>query len=69
MLVGVNFWCCGVLLIGIGVGVVVVLWLVLFEEWVGLLVVCSKGIDFVMIVMVVVVMVYIVFMIDLLGIG
>ncbi|KAN61265.1 DUF3017 domain-containing protein, partial [Mycobacterium tuberculosis] len=47
ILAGVNFWRRGALLIGIGVGVAAVLRLVLSEERAGLLVVRSKGIDFV----------------------
>ncbi|KAF3414798.1 DUF3017 domain-containing protein, partial [Mycobacterium tuberculosis] len=47
VLAGANFWRRGALLIGIGVGVAAVLRLVLSEERAGLLVVRSKGIDFV----------------------
>ncbi|TWS60209.1 DUF3017 domain-containing protein, partial [Mycobacterium tuberculosis] len=59
ILAGVNFWRRGALLIGIGVGVAAVLRLVLSEERAGLLVVRSKGIDFVTTVTVAAAMVYI----------
>nr|WP_057332009.1 DUF3017 domain-containing protein [Mycobacterium tuberculosis] len=69
MLAGVNFWRRGALLIGIGVGVAAVLRLVLSEERAGLLVVRSKGIDFVTTVTVAAAMVYIASTIDPLGTG
>ncbi len=59
VLAGANFWRRGALLIGIGVGVAAVLRLVLSEERAGLLVVRSKGIDFVTTVTVAAAMVYI----------
>ncbi|WP_055382354.1 DUF3017 domain-containing protein, partial [Mycobacterium tuberculosis] len=68
-LAGVNFWRRGALLIGIGVGVAAVLRLVLSEERAGLLVVRSKGIDFVTTVTVAAAMVYIASTIDPLGTG
>ncbi len=58
VLAGANFWRRGALLIGIGVGVAAVLRLVLSEERAGLLVVRSKGIDFVTTVTVAAAMVY-----------
>ncbi|QOM48957.1 DUF3017 domain-containing protein [Mycobacterium tuberculosis] len=69
ILAGVNFWRRGALLIGIGVGVAAVLRLVLSEERAGLLVVRSKGIDFVTTVTVAAAMVYIASTIDPLGRG
>ncbi|WGJ94708.1 DUF3017 domain-containing protein [Mycobacterium tuberculosis] len=69
ILAGVNFWRRGALLIGIGVGVAAVLRLVLSEERAGLLVVRSKGIDFVTTVTVAAAMVYIASTIDPLGTG
>ncbi|CMR83521.1 Conserved membrane protein of uncharacterised function [Mycobacterium tuberculosis] len=69
VLAGANFWRRGALLIGIGVGVAAVLRLVLSEERAGLLVVRSKGIDFVTTVMVAAAMVYIASTIDPLGTG
>ncbi|BAX29060.1 MULTISPECIES: DUF3017 domain-containing protein [Mycobacterium tuberculosis complex] len=69
VLAGVNFWRRGALLIGIGVGVAAVLRLVLSEERAGLLVVRSKGIDFVTTVTVAAAMVYIASTIDPLGTG
>ncbi|KBQ30620.1 transmembrane protein [Mycobacterium tuberculosis XTB13-182] len=69
ILAGVNFWRRGALLIGIGVGVAAVLRLVLSEERAGLLVVRSKGIDFVTTVTVGAAMVYIASTIDPLGTG
>ncbi|WP_234886572.1 DUF3017 domain-containing protein [Mycobacterium tuberculosis] len=66
---GANFWRRGALLIGIGVGVAAVLRLVLSEERAGLLVVRSKGIDFVTTVTVAAAMVYIASTIDPLGTG
>ncbi|CKR10820.1 DUF3017 domain-containing protein [Mycobacterium tuberculosis] len=69
ILAGVNFWRRGALLIGIGVGVAALLRLVLSEERAGLLVVRSKGIDFVTTVTVAAAMVYIASTIDPLGTG
>ncbi|CKQ99949.1 DUF3017 domain-containing protein [Mycobacterium tuberculosis] len=69
VLAGANFWRRGALLIGIGVGVAAVLRLVLSEERAGLLVVRSKGIDFVTTVRVAAAMVYIASTIDPLGTG
>ncbi|WP_444511665.1 DUF3017 domain-containing protein, partial [Pseudomonas aeruginosa] len=69
VLAGANFWRRGALLIGIGVGVAAVLRLVLSEERAGLLVVRSKGIDFVTTVTVAAAMVYIASTIDPLGTG
>ncbi|MEQ0683833.1 DUF3017 domain-containing protein [Mycobacterium tuberculosis] len=69
VLAGANFWRRGALLIGIGVGVAAVLRLVLSEERAGLLVVRSKGIDFVTTVTVSAAMVYIASTIDPLGTG
>ncbi|WP_324666609.1 Conserved transmembrane protein [Mycobacterium canetti] len=69
ILAGVNFWRRGALLIGIGVGVAAVLRLVLSEERAGLLVVRSKGIDFVTTATVAAAMVYIASTIDPLGTG
>ncbi|WP_075923233.1 DUF3017 domain-containing protein [Mycobacterium tuberculosis] len=73
VLAGANFWRRGALLIGIGVGVAAVLRLVLSEEraglLAGLLVVRSKGIDFVTTVTVAAAMVYIASTIDPLGTG
>ncbi len=69
VLVGANFWRRGALLIGIGVGVAAVLRLVLPEERAGLLVVRSKGIDFMTTATVAAAMVYIAWTIDPLGTG
>ncbi|CKQ96458.1 Conserved membrane protein of uncharacterised function [Mycobacterium tuberculosis] len=69
VLAGANFWRRGALLIGIGVGVAAVLRLGLSEERAGLLVVRSKGIDFVTTVTVAAAMVYIASTIDPLGTG
>jgi Protein of unknown function (DUF3017) len=69
VLVGANFWRRGSLLIGIGVGVAAVLRLVLPDERAGLLVVRSKGVDFVTTATVATAMVYIAFTIDPLGTG
>ncbi len=69
VLVGANFWRRGSLLIGIGVGVASVLRLVLSEERAGLLVVRSKGIDFMTTASVTAAMVYIASTIDPLGTG
>jgi DUF3017 family protein len=62
-----NFWRRGALLIGIGVGVASLLRLVLSDERAGLLVVRSKGIDFVTTATVAATMVYIAWTIDPLG--
>ena len=67
VLVGANFWRRGALLIGIGVGVAAILRLVLSEERAGLLVVRSRGIDFVTTATVAAAMVYIASTIDPLG--
>jgi len=67
VLVAANFWRRGSLLIGIGVGVASILRLVLSEERAGLLVVRSKGIDFVTTATVAAAMVYIASTIDPLG--
>ena len=69
VLVGANFWRRGSLLIGIGVGVAAVLRLVLSEDRAGLLVVRSKGIDFMTTATVGAAMVYIAWTIDPLGTG
>jgi len=69
VLVGANFWRRGALLIGIGVGVAAVLRLLLPEERAGLLVVRSKGIDFVTTAVFGAAMVYIAWTIDPLGTG
>ncbi|HEX4559649.1 MAG TPA: DUF3017 domain-containing protein [Mycobacterium sp.] len=66
-LVGANFWRRGSLLIGIGVGVASVLRLLLSEERAGLLVVRSKGTDFMTTAMVGAAMIYIASTIDPLG--
>ncbi|WP_374022728.1 DUF3017 domain-containing protein [Mycobacterium sp. HNNTM2301] len=68
-LVGANFWRRGSLLIGIGVGLAAALRLVLPDERSGLLVVRSKGIDFVTTATVAAAMVYIAWTIDPLGTG
>ncbi len=68
-LVGANFWRRGSLLIGIGVGVAAILRLVLSEDRAGLLVVRSKGVDFVTTATVAAAMVYIASTIDPLGTG
>ena len=67
VLAGANFWRRGSLLIGIGVGVAAILRLVLSDERAGLLVVRSKGIDFVTTATVAAAMVYIAWTIDPLG--
>jgi len=69
VLAGANFWRRGALLIGVGVGLAAVLRLVLPDERAGLLVVRSKGIDFVTIATVAAAMVYIASTIDPLGTG
>jgi Protein of unknown function (DUF3017) len=68
-LVGASFWRRGALLIGIGVGVAAALRLLLREERAGLLVVRSKGTDFVTTATVAAAMVYIAWTIDPLGTG
>ncbi len=68
-LVGANFWRRGSLLIGIGVGLAAALRLVLSDERSGLLVVRSKGIDFITTATVAAAMVYIAWTIDPLGTG
>jgi Protein of unknown function (DUF3017) len=67
VLAAANFWRRGALLIGIGVGVASMLRLLLPEERAGLLVVRSKGIDFVTTATVAATMVYIAWTIDPLG--
>jgi Protein of unknown function (DUF3017) len=67
VLVGANFWRRGSLLIGIGVGVASVLRLLLSDERAGLLVVRSKGTDFMTTAMVGAAMIYIASTIDPLG--
>jgi xanthine/uracil permease len=62
-----NFWRRGALLIGIGVGIAAVLRLTLTEERAGLLMVRSKGTDFVTMALVAAAMVYIAWTIDPLG--
>ncbi len=69
VLAGANFWRRGSLLIGIGVGVAAVLRLVLSDEQAGLLVVRSRGTDFVTTATVGAAMVYIAWTIDPLGTG
>ena len=68
-LVGANFWRRGSLLIGIAVGVAAALRLVLPDDRAGLLVVRSKGIDFMTTATVGAAMVYIAWTIDPLGTG
>jgi len=67
MLAAENFWRRGALLIGIGVGVAAVLRLTLTEDRAGLLMVRTKGIDFVTMSLVAAGMVYIAWTIDPLG--
>jgi Protein of unknown function (DUF3017) len=67
MLAAENFWRRGALLIGIGVGAAAVLRLTLAEDNAGLLMVRSKGIDFVTMALVAAAMVYIAWTIDPLG--
>ncbi len=69
VLAGAKFWRRGSLLIGIGVGVAAVLRLALSEDRAGLLVVRSKGTDFVTTATVGAAMVYIASTIDPLGTG
>lgn len=68
-LVGANFWRRGSLLIGIAVGVAAALRLVLPDDRAGLLVVRSKGVDFMTTATVAAAMVYIAWTIDPLGTG
>jgi hypothetical protein len=67
VLAGANFWRRGSLLIGIGVGVAALLRLILSEDRAGLLVVRSKGTDFMTTAMVGAAMIYIASTIDPLG--
>ena len=67
VLAGANFWRRGSLLIGIGVGVAAVLRLALSEDRAGLLVVRSKGTDFLTTAIVGAAMIYIASTIDPLG--
>ena len=67
VLAGANFWRRGSLLIGIGVGVAALLRLILSEDRAGLLVVRSKGTDFMTTAIVGAAMVYIASTIDPLG--
>ncbi|MDT5349433.1 MAG: hypothetical protein QOH91_2720 [Mycobacterium sp.] len=69
VLAGANFWRRGALLIGIGVGVAAALRLVLSDEGAGLLVVRSRGTDFITTAAVGAAMVYIAWTIDPLGTG
>lgn len=69
VLAGANFWRCGSLLIGIGVGVAAVLRLALPDERAGLLVVRSRGTDFLTTASVGAAMVYVAWTIDPLGTG
>jgi hypothetical protein len=66
-LAAANYWRRGALLIGVGVGVAAVLRLALSDQRAGLLVVRSKGIDFVTTAMVGAAIVYIAWTIDPLG--
>ena len=67
VLAGANFWRRGSLLIGIGVGVAALLRLILSEDRAGLLVVRSKGTDFMTTAVVGAAMIYIASTIDPLG--
>jgi Protein of unknown function (DUF3017) len=67
--VGANFWRRGSLLVGVGVGVAAALRLVLSDDRAGLLVVRSRGIDFLTTATVAAAMVYIAWTIDPLGTG
>ncbi|MHA7651587.1 DUF3017 domain-containing protein [Mycobacterium sp. ML4] len=69
VLAGANFWRRGSLLIGIGVGVAAVLRLALPDERAGLLVVRSRGTDFLTTASVGAAMVYVAWTIDPLGTG
>ncbi|QLL08462.1 DUF3017 domain-containing protein [Mycobacterium vicinigordonae] len=68
-LAGANFWRRGALLIGIGVGVAAVLRLALPDERAGLLVVRSRGTDFLTTFSVGAAMIYVAWTIDPLGTG
>lgn len=68
-LAGADFWRRGSLLIGIGVGVAAMLRLALPDDRAGLLVVRSKGVDFLTTATVGAAMVYIAWTIDPLGTG
>jgi hypothetical protein len=68
-LAGANFWRRGSLLLGIGAGAAAALRLVLSDEQAGLLVVRSRGADFVTTATVGAAMVYIAWTIDPLGTG
>jgi hypothetical protein len=67
VLVAASFWRRGSLLIGIGVGVAAALRLLLSEDRAGLLVVRSKGIDFVTMATVGAAVIYTAWTIDPLG--
>lgn len=67
VLAGANFWRRGALLIGIGVGVAAALRLLLSEDRAGLLVVRTRGTDFLTMATVGAAMVYIASTIDPLG--
>ncbi|CAN5531108.1 DUF3017 domain-containing protein [soil metagenome] len=67
VLVAASFWRRGALLIGIGVGVAAALRLLLSEDQAGLLVVRSKGIDFVTMAAVGTAVIYTAWTIDPLG--
>jgi hypothetical protein len=69
VLAGANFWRRGSLLIGIGVGVAAALRLALPDERAGLLVVRSRGTDFLTTASVGAAMVYVAWTIDPLGTG
>lgn len=69
VLAGANFWRRGSLLIGIGVGVAAALRLALPDERAGLLVVRSRGTDFLTTAAVGAAMVYVAWTIDPLGTG
>ncbi|AYE94500.1 DUF3017 domain-containing protein [Mycobacterium paragordonae] len=69
VLAGANFWRRGSLLIGIGVGVAAVLRLALPDDRAGLLVVRSRGTDFLTTASVGAAMVYVAWTIDPLGTG
>lgn len=69
VLAGANFWRRGSLLIGIGVGVAAMLRLALPDERAGLLVVRSRGTDFLTTAAVGAAMVYVAWTIDPLGTG
>lgn len=69
VLAGANFWRRGALLIGIGVGVAAALRLALPDDRAGLLVVRSRGTDFLTTAAVGAAMVYVAWTIDPLGTG